>query len=81
VLAYVEKRGELRWVVGCSLGGERWDVEEEGEEEGDTEEEKVSAKAVYTGVYRRTHRRNIPFVNPSLISSVVATRPCLAVRV
>jgi len=31
VLACVEKRGELRWVVGCSLGGERWDVEEEGE--------------------------------------------------
>ena len=32
--------GELRWVVGCSLGGERWDVEEEGEEEGETEEER-----------------------------------------
>jgi len=36
VLACVEKRGELRWVVGCSLGGERWD----GEEEGETEEER-----------------------------------------
>jgi len=38
-------RGELRWVVGCSLGGERWDgeeegEEEEGEEEGETEEER-----------------------------------------
>jgi hypothetical protein len=33
VLACVEKRGELRWVVGYSLGGERWDGEEEGEEE------------------------------------------------
>jgi len=45
------------------------------------EEERVSAKAVYTGIYRRTHRRNIPSVNPSLISPVVATRPYLAVRV
>jgi len=62
VLACVEKRGELRWVVGCSLGGERWDVEEEGGEEGETEEERVS-------------------VNPPLISPVVATCPCLAVRV
>jgi hypothetical protein len=77
VLACVEKRGELRWVVGCSLGGERWDVEEEGEEEGEAEEERVSAKAVYTSVYRR----NIPSVNPSLISPMVATRPYLAVRV
>jgi hypothetical protein len=41
----------------------------------------VSAKAVYTDVYRRTHRRNIPLVNLSLISLVVATHPCLAVRV
>ena len=40
MLACVEKRGELRWVVGCSLGGERWDGEEEGEEEGETEEER-----------------------------------------
>jgi len=37
VLASVEKRGELRWVVGCSLEGERWDVEEE---KGETEEER-----------------------------------------
>jgi hypothetical protein len=40
VLAYVEKRGELGWVVGCSLGGERWD----GEEKGEIEEERVLAK-------------------------------------
>jgi hypothetical protein len=40
VLACVENRGELRWVVGCSLGGERWDGEEEGEEEGETEKER-----------------------------------------
>jgi len=40
VLACVEKRGELRWVVGCSLGGERWDGEEEREEKRETEEER-----------------------------------------
>jgi len=57
VLACVEKKGELRWVVGCNLGGERWDGEEEGEEEGEIEEERVSAEAVYTGVYRQNHRR------------------------
>ena len=39
--ARVEKSGELGWVVGCSLGGERWDGKEEGEEEGETEEENV----------------------------------------
>jgi len=33
----VEKRGELGWVIGCNLGGERWD----GEEKGEIEEESV----------------------------------------
>jgi hypothetical protein len=33
--ARVENSGELGWVFGCSLGGERWD---EKEEEGETEE-------------------------------------------
>jgi len=41
LIACVEKGGELGWVVGCSLGGERWDGKEEGEEEGETEEESV----------------------------------------
>jgi len=41
--ACVEKMGELGWVVGCSLGGERWD----GEEEGETEEESVSRVGIY----------------------------------
>jgi hypothetical protein len=36
--ACVENSGELGWVVGCSLGGERWDGKEE---EGETEEESV----------------------------------------
>jgi len=34
--ACVEKRGELGWVVGCSLRGERWDGEEEAEIEEDS---------------------------------------------
>jgi hypothetical protein len=45
--ACVEKRGELGWVVGCSLGGERWDGEEEGEEEGETEAESVNRVGIY----------------------------------
>jgi len=36
--ARVENSGELGWVVGCSLGGERWDGKEK---EGETEEESV----------------------------------------
>jgi len=36
-------RGELGWVVGCSLGGERWD----GEEEGEIEEESVGRVGIY----------------------------------
>jgi hypothetical protein len=43
----VEKSGELRWVVGCSLGGERWDGKEEGEEEGETKEESVGRGGTY----------------------------------
>jgi len=39
--ACVEKSGELGWVVGCSLRGERLDGKKEGEEEGETEEESV----------------------------------------
>jgi len=30
--ARVENSGELGWVVGCSLGRERWDGKEEKEE-------------------------------------------------
>jgi hypothetical protein len=41
--ACVEKRRELGWVAGCSLGGERWD----GEEEGETEEESVGIVGIY----------------------------------
>jgi hypothetical protein len=41
--ACVEKRGELGWVVVCSLGRERWD----GEEEGEIEEESVGRVGIY----------------------------------
>jgi hypothetical protein len=41
--ACVEKRGELGWVVVCSLGRERWD----GEEEGEIEEESVDRVGIY----------------------------------
>jgi hypothetical protein len=79
VLACVEKRGELRWVVGCSLGGERWDGEEEEEEEGeiDGEEERVSAEPVYTGFSNGI----TDGIFPSVIPLVLATRSCLVVRV
>jgi len=63
--ACVEKRGELGWVVGCSLGGERWDGEEKGEKEGETEEESVGRVNMYwrfptdspTEIVRRLFRR------------------------
>jgi hypothetical protein len=46
--ACVENSGELGWVVGCSLGGERWD---EKEEEGETEEESVGRGGGYIMVF------------------------------
>ena len=63
--ACVEKRGELGWVAGCSLGGERWDGKEEGEEEGETEEESVGIVGIYwllpmespTNTFRQYTRR------------------------
>ena len=57
--ACVEKRGELGWMVGCSLGGERWD------EEGEIEQTSVGGVGIYsllliessTDTFRRyTHR-------------------------
>jgi hypothetical protein len=37
----LRRGGELGWVVGCSLGGESWDGEEEGGEEGEIEKESI----------------------------------------
>jgi hypothetical protein len=76
VLACVEKRGELRWVVGCSLGGERWD----GEDEGETEEERKRECRQRQYILAFTDG-NIDGNILSVISLVLATRPCLAVRV
>ena len=60
-------------MVGCSLGGERWDGKEE---KGETEEESVDRGGVYNGFYRWNHRRNVMSLygylslNPSVIPSV-----------
>jgi len=39
----LRRERELGWVVGCSLGGESWD----GEEEGEIEEERVGRVCIY----------------------------------
>jgi hypothetical protein len=66
-------------VVGCSLGGERWDGKEE---EGEIEKESVGRGGVYNGFYRWTHRQIYSVgdsvmslygylsLNPSVIPSV-----------
>jgi hypothetical protein len=73
--ACVENSGELGWVVGCSLGGERWDGKEE---EGETEEESVDRGVGYI----------MAFINgitdgmyPSVIPSVTMSRHCTAISV
>jgi hypothetical protein len=53
-------------VVGCSLGGERWDGKEK---EGEIEEESVGRGGVYNGFYRWNHRR-IHSVGDSIGDSV-----------
>jgi hypothetical protein len=74
VLACVEKRGELRWLVCCNLGGERWDVEEEGGEEGETEEERkrgresVGKSVVDFAGGSDTSLLGCPGLNPSVYS-------------
>ena len=47
----LRRGGQLGWVVGCSLGGERWDREEEGEIE------KESVDIVYIGFYQWNHQQ------------------------
>jgi len=76
VLACVEKRGELRWVVGCSLGGERWDEEDEGETEEERQRECRQRQYILAFTDGNTDGNIM-----SVISPVLATRPCLAVRV
>jgi len=65
--ACVENSGELGWVVGCSLGGERWDGKEE---EGETEEESDGRGGVFNGFYRWNHRR-ILFIGDSVGDSAM----------
>ena len=55
-------------MVGCSLGGERWD---EKEEEGETEEESVGRGGVYNGFYR-WNPRQIHSVGDSIGDSVMS---------
>jgi len=50
----LRRGGELGWVVGYSLGGERWD----GEEEGEIEEESVRAW-VFIDFYRWNPQQNV----------------------
>ena len=47
----------MGWVVGCSLGGESWDGEEEGEEEGEIEEERVGRVDIYWLLQTKTFHR------------------------
>jgi hypothetical protein len=53
----LRRGGELGWVVGCSLGGESWDGEEEREEEGEIEEERVGRVGIYWLLPTKTFRR------------------------
>jgi hypothetical protein len=70
--ACVENSGELRWVVGCSLGGERWDgKEEEGEKKKEKQRKRVSAEGAYIMVFTDgIIDRYIPSVIP------LVTVPC-----
>jgi hypothetical protein len=75
--AYVEKRGELGWVVGCSLGGERWD----GEEEGEIEEESVGRVGIFFTVTDGITDRHVPSVYPSVIPPVKVSRHYMKIPV
>jgi hypothetical protein len=72
--ARVENSGELGWVVGCSLGGERWDGKEK---EGETEEE-----CRQMGGYIMVFSDGITdgFL-PLVIPSVTVPRHCMAISV
>jgi len=54
--ACVEKRGELEWVVGCSLGGERW-VGKKMRKKNEKQRKRVSVEWVYTRFYQWNHRQ------------------------
>ena len=73
--ACVKNNGELGWVVGCSLGGERWD-EKEGE--GETEEESVGRGVGYIMAFTNGITDGM---NPSVIPSVTVPRHCTPISV
>jgi hypothetical protein len=76
--ACVEKSGELGWVVGCSLRGERWDGKEEEEEEGETEEESVDIGGTYIMAFTDGITDGM---YPSVIPTVKVPRHCTAISV
>jgi len=72
--ACVENSGELGWVVGCSLEGERWD----GKEEGETEKESVGRLGGYIMVFSDGITDGM---NPSVIPLVTVSHHCTAISV
>jgi hypothetical protein len=76
--ACVEKSGELGWVVGCILGGERWDGKEKKEEEGETEEESVGRGGTYIMAFN-DGLTDGKF--PSVIPPVKVPRHCTTISV
>jgi fructose/tagatose bisphosphate aldolase len=72
--ACVENNRELGWVVGYSLGGERW----EGKEEGETEEESVGRGGVYIMAFTDG---NTDGIYPSVFPSVTVPRHCTTISV
>jgi hypothetical protein len=77
--ACVENNGELGWVVGCSLGGERWVGKQE---EGETEKESIGSRGVYNGIFTDGITDGMyPPVIPSVILSVTVPCHCTAISV
>jgi hypothetical protein len=72
----LRRGGELGWVVSCSLGGERWD----GEEEGEIEEESVGRGYILTFTNGITDG-HLPSVYPSVIPPVNVPRHYTEIQV
>jgi len=68
-------------VVGCSLGGERWDGEEEEEEEGEIEEENGGRVGIFFTVTDGITDRHISSVYPSVIPPVKVPRHYMKIPV
>jgi hypothetical protein len=65
-------------VVGCSLGGERWDGEEEGEEEGEI---KCRQSGYISTVIDGITNEHVPSAYPSVSSPVTVLRHCTEIPV